>query len=120
MKDALDELDKAVSGGGTSSSFAEEYPDAPAWAIDLAEATEENAARLDRKQKAQKTRKMRVKNTLVEAVEETAKRADALARAAGMVADGTDNSGAEKGLASDNLNERQKFFIPKGELDYHQ
>ena len=107
--DTVTELDAAVTGEGTTSSFEEEYPDAPQWAIELSEQIEETAARNDEIEQAKQERRARLKHSL-----ET--RIAAMAIQAGVATEEEKQLVKEAREADEqysNLDDLAKFFTPE-------
>jgi hypothetical protein len=118
MEDAIKEFTNDETSDETASNFAEEYPDAPQWAVSMAEQLEANRQRIDRAAKARKNRKQRWQNDLKDTIKSNAERVEVLAHAAGLVEDVHDNE-ASKHADDVDLDDRQKFFVPESELEYH-
>lgn len=119
--DEITQLKSAVSERAKTSSFAEEYPDAPSWAVELYEQLQESERQLDELERRKKANAEIWKTPLAESIEETTRRVASLAVQAGIATE-EEKTLAKSGATSDvehddqgGLTEAERLLIPKSE-----
>lgn len=119
MKDAIKDLDAALTGDGDTSSFEKEYPDAPQWAVEAAEQVAENNKRLNRVERERKHRKEAAIDALGRRVKEVKSRIAAMAAQAGIATEEEKRliKSAREADKQSGLDDSQKFFIPSSERE---
>lgn len=91
MNDLIKDLDASLTEEGDSTDFAEEYPDAPQQAVEIAQQIEENKRRIkeaaeaiERKKRQRQKRLKRMRADLEATLERTKRQTAALAAQSGI------------------------------------
>lgn len=119
--DEITRLKNAASEGAKTSSFAEEYPDAPSWAVELYERLQENEQQIDELERRKEAETEAWKSALVEGAEKMNRQVASLAVEAGIATEEEKTlakSGAPIDVDDDEqreLTEAQRLLIPKSE-----
>lgn len=125
MTEIIKDLDAAVTGesDGTTSAFADEYPDAPAWAVELAGQIEANEAQLRELERSKEKQRAAWQHELKESIESLEKRSAVVAANAGVATSDERSDVLEAETETDDdveLSARQSFFIPENEKEYQK
>jgi len=117
----INRLEAAVESGERESSFADEYPAAPEWAVELHEQLQQNEQQIDEIERRKEAKAEAWKSALVDGAEKMNQQVASLAAHAGIATD-DEKALAKSGAPSDvdddeqrELTEAERLLIPKSE-----